>query len=829
MPATERVEIIVEVKDRATKPIGDVTKAIEGLGQVLSGVAILAAGQKILDFYERVFTTIKDVAIEVGKAALEAVSDYERLGIMLQMLSASEEMAAGRAETFAEGLELSGARAQELLVWVRELAIASPYSMEAIGSGLRMAMIYGANADQAQRLTQALVDFASASGLTNNELYRLALAFSQVIGRGKLMGMEMRQFANAGLGVSLIAQAMGIEISKVDEAMRAGAITADELVEGFIRLSDERFAGSAERASRAWFGLTETLGDIARLGLVKLFGEFNAETGEMAGILGELQPVVQAFVSAVSDPAFMESLGSLGTLLGQGIAPAMHDLAIIVPRVVELVRQLSDAVAESLEPFHTLWFILRMLEVPLSVIAGWMKILGIGEIEAADAAAIWRSELQQIEPALRAGSALHRDLAAAIDEVASAWRSVEMPSDSELTAIARAQWRYAMTIRDTAGQIRLVEDRLRDVKRGTQEWWDLQYQLYVLNKELMAGIARDAESSAKSASTSWKGYWDDVRNAIEQVLKATSVTAEDVLATALGVYEEKWDEAARRLDVVVRDILEKGFGTEYLELVPPEVLAQGSEAIKLWAMRTAKDIRELLRPELIDWDAFRAAFTEFMQNKELREATIQRAFVELRGVGMEVPRDLIEEFFGIEPDLAGATSRAAGAMEEVAALSGPVATATDNFALLNTAASKATSELDPLAIALGLMTGEIEDTAEAQAAYTKAIKKAMKDLITPPLAEPPPPVEISPSGVIPSLQFGGRLMRSAFALVGERGPEIVRLPGGSSVYSSEQTTRILEKGPHVVFGPGSIVIQGGSRAEVTSGVLAALRAAGMPL
>ncbi|OGO41572.1 MAG: hypothetical protein A2Z04_06600 [Chloroflexi bacterium RBG_16_57_9] len=91
------------------------------------------------------------------------------------------------------------------------------------------------------------------------------------------------------------------------------------------------------------------------------------------------------------------------------------------------------------------------------------------------------------------------------------------------------------------------------------------------------------------------------QSALGNIFRATAVTAEDQAATSSGKYVDKWDEAARRL----KDIFAQPDKSPWKSLlVPPEIQAQGSEAVKKWALETLSDFYKGLRPDLLEKGAF---------------------------------------------------------------------------------------------------------------------------------------------------------------------------------------------------------------------------------
>jgi len=319
---------------------------VDTMKGALGALALGAAGFVASQAVSEVKQFFKDLAAD----AWSAVAAQERLGLSAQALAASEAMAADPTLTMADALDIAGGRAQALLEFINQLALSSPYSTEMIGQTVRQSMLYGVQSEQAMALTQALVDYAAAAGLSNDELGRLGVAFGQLSGKGKLMGEEMRQFTNAGFGVSSIAQIMGMDVGEVATAMKKGEISAQELIAGFIEFSSLRFGGRAEDMAGSFAGMAETLQDVKDMGLRKVFGEFNAETGETGGLMGALQPVMQEFMDTMKDPEFLSSLTRLGEVFTASFADTIDSLATTLPMVVTALSGLAPAMAALAAP-----------------------------------------------------------------------------------------------------------------------------------------------------------------------------------------------------------------------------------------------------------------------------------------------------------------------------------------------------------------------------------------------------------------------------------------------------------------------------------------------
>lgn len=108
-----------------------------------------------------------------------------------------------------------------------------------------------------------------------------------------------------------------------------------------------------------------------------------------------------------------------------------------------------------------------------------------------------------------------------------------------------------------------------------------------------------------------------------------------------------------------------------------------------------------------------------------------------------------------------------------------------------------------------IIEGVINDIAYAIDAVARAIQKAI-DLIngfiaakakvagdvkvyTPPLPAPKPPTTYT-APKLPTMATGVRNFAGGFAMVGERGPELVNLPRGADVYSTDETREMMRRG-----------------------------------
>lgn len=195
---------------------------------------------------------------------------------------------------------------------------------------------------------------------------------------------------------------------------------------------------------------------------------------------------------------------------------------------------------------------------------------------------------------------------------------------------------YEMAQLSTAGQLAYLRQLRLGMAEGSEEWLRTSTEIISIEKRLESERTASAKSGYDSIEAVAEEHSRRMRAMAEELLRPTSVTPADMFRAqtgALGGYVDKWDESARRLE----DIANRGAASPWWEVleIPEEVLAQGEEAVRLWARETADAVQRGVRPDLIDWEAFDRAAEEFMRDQEAREQTVAMAMQRLGGTAPE--------------------------------------------------------------------------------------------------------------------------------------------------------------------------------------------------
>lgn len=192
--------------------------------------------------------------------------------------SAELESAAVSFEVFTGSAEV----AKQLMEDFKAIAIKSPMQFQDIVQGGKVLMNYGITTQQVIPLVKMLGDI---SGGNSDRFSRLALAFGQVNGAGRLMGQELRQMINAGFNpLQVISERTGESMASLQDRMRNGQISIREVGQAFVYATTEggRFFQNSEKQSQTLLGAYNKLSEGLKFTLAEI-GDNIARTFDLKG------------------------------------------------------------------------------------------------------------------------------------------------------------------------------------------------------------------------------------------------------------------------------------------------------------------------------------------------------------------------------------------------------------------------------------------------------------------------------------------------------------------------------------------------------------------
>lgn len=255
--------------------------------------------------------------IQMGQQSVSLVANVERLSLSLRAMVAQEMASKDSTKTVKEEMGAAAGRAQELLKWIQQLAIKSPFSVEGIQNVFKMVKSFGFASDAAQRITQDLTDWASATGRDEGEMQRIALALSEIQTQGKLSGEQVRMLAMAGIPIqTVLATGFKKTTAEIQQMQEKGLIPANQAIEMLLKSLESDWGGQAAAQAESFSGLLNSLSDLGKQIMRNLFGPIDATTGKVKGLFGAVQPYLSKLVDYLGSGPVVDQITKWGEQLG---------------------------------------------------------------------------------------------------------------------------------------------------------------------------------------------------------------------------------------------------------------------------------------------------------------------------------------------------------------------------------------------------------------------------------------------------------------------------------------------------------------------------------
>lgn len=308
----------------------------------------------------RVFMKIADQLGSVVVAAINATAQFQNMEIGLQGLVARElSRLTDGAQTIADVFPQAEIAAAGLMDQLSEIAIVSPYMVEAVMNTFRMQMAFGFTTDQAMKLTNGLLNMAAGIGATGPMLQRMAYNLAQINLQGKVTKLDMRQLALAGLGLmdvlKYVSKEMGYNIEthlEFNDLIAEGAITWADFATLFEKYALENFAGASERMARTLYGLKSTFNDVFVLTMPKVIGP------AVEVVTSALNKILDIFI-------FLRESGLLeewGAVLGDAMEKLIGPIDAFLVHILKYLEIWSLIRGGSIESSKNIWGLRKELE-----------------------------------------------------------------------------------------------------------------------------------------------------------------------------------------------------------------------------------------------------------------------------------------------------------------------------------------------------------------------------------------------------------------------------------------------------------------------------------
>ena len=302
---------------------------------------------------------------------------------------------------FLLGSEEAATRELEFLY---ELAAKTPFQFAELTDVSRRFLSWGFSVQFTNRALTATADAMAAMGGDPEIIRRIVRAFGQIRSRGKVMGEELNQLAEAGIpAYRFLQEELGLtgeQLARVGELGIPAETALEAIIRGMERTPDMGgFRGAAKELSTTVTGQLTTISDYAQqlFGMI-MIAPFNAIRDSLPGISATIQAATEAmrdngFMAMVR--AFDEGAGAGGRLVGvmeyligvgtdlatifqKGLWPAVWAnariiLALLLPalwalaQVLSIVAMFSDELAPIIA-LLTFWWLAEKTAIILNTI-----------------------------------------------------------------------------------------------------------------------------------------------------------------------------------------------------------------------------------------------------------------------------------------------------------------------------------------------------------------------------------------------------------------------------------------------------------------------------
>lgn len=308
------------------KATDDTTKKVTLLQRTLAGAAAAFGGVQVAA-----------AALDFGKGAIQAVANYESLGISF--------------ETFLGSAD----KAKEVLADLEKFSVATPFTPEQVNNAGKALLAFGEPVEQLQSTLQKIGDVSSATGKDFNEL---AVIYGKARVAGTLYAEDINQLTEAGVPIiQEFAKELGVSEDQVKKLGSEGKISFSTFERAFANLTEEggRFFGLTEKLSQSTAGRISTLeGNFEQLkrsigeGLLPVFESLLAGAQGAIDVFAALPGFVQQ-----NGRSLLLLAGAVAFYVGQQKQAVQAELISNIQKGISAVRDKAAAIATTIRTTAT--------------------------------------------------------------------------------------------------------------------------------------------------------------------------------------------------------------------------------------------------------------------------------------------------------------------------------------------------------------------------------------------------------------------------------------------------------------------------------------------
>lgn len=427
----EQLKYQIIGEDKSQGAIKSASSGLTSLANVAAGVGLAVAAVGVAS---------APALMSIGKAAITEAANFETTTLAFSTMLGSAE------------------QAQKLLNDLAQFASTTPFTITGIEDSARQLLAYGVSADD---MIPTLTNLGQIAAGLSAPLDQVALAYGQVLVKGKLAGQEVLQFFNAGVPITeLLADNMGITKGEVEDLVSKGEIGFPKVQEVLQNLTAEggKFNGMFENASGSVNQLISNLQDKMTLTLREIGGSLLPMVKEAINFLNPiLDQLSQYIITNVPQwveqfrawldylwlefgPMFMEIWTAAREEFNRVYEVIKPNLDVMIDTLKKMLMQIMKTDAEGIKPFIAILGDLAFGAIPLVIDWITQMILIIGTLIT------WYVDARNTVMTV---IAVFTDFGASISSVASSISGTLVGALNTLIGSLRTAYQWAKSLMDT--------------------------------------------------------------------------------------------------------------------------------------------------------------------------------------------------------------------------------------------------------------------------------------------------------------------------------------------------------------------------------------------
>lgn len=214
------------------------------------------------------FKMIKDGIHNMAHSVVDAQLEYERMKFQMQSVVSMQMRQADSTLSVADAWDKAGVEAKNLISWIDQINITSPYAELSIVSLFNTLTALEVPIEHAKDLTGAIVNWGTATARSDESLTNVGRTLGIISTRGRMMAEDVNSLIDNGIpALSILSEHFGLSVVEIQEQMRKGLIGGEEALNAIETWMTTSFPDTVEQVSGSLWGLMGSFGDIWAINL----------------------------------------------------------------------------------------------------------------------------------------------------------------------------------------------------------------------------------------------------------------------------------------------------------------------------------------------------------------------------------------------------------------------------------------------------------------------------------------------------------------------------------------------------------------------------------